>query len=233
MRDARIWIAMFSVLLSVGACSDSPTAPMASAPDAAYDYMEVQGCVSGGICGLPEYTTPGEPDEPPDCEMWWKPDCGACATGAIGSPEDMQGTYGCAGDGGDPYTPPPGGGSAGTGTTPPPSSTAYEEGPLTWGVCVLAVLGSVYSIDQVADAFLAWWNAQKEFESAKRMYDAVVTNPELVSPETIQLWEFQVQYYKDRRDAAISAVSEKTGASYWALGAAGLSCGAALFLPTP
>ena len=104
---------------------------------------------------------------------------------------------------------------------------------MAWGACVLAVLGTVYTIDQVADAFEAWWVAQREYDSVKRMYDAVVANPDAVSPETIDLWTLRVTYARDRRDAAMGSICEKTGASYWALGAAAVGCGVAAFLPTP
>lgn len=113
-------------LLMLGACADSPTQPDLSPVPPVHDD-QVQGCVGDGHCVLPGFTTPGEPDEPPDCDMWWKPDCGACATSAIGAPEDLQGTFGCPGGGtgpapgggSDPYN--PGGGGPATGAPAEPS----------------------------------------------------------------------------------------------------------------
>ena len=104
---------------------------------------------------------------------------------------------------------------------------------MAWGLCVLGVLNSVYSIDQVAGAFEGWWETQKDYESAVRMLNAINSNSESVTPEMISLWEFRVETYRIRRDAAIEAVREKVGGSYWSLvGAAGV-CGIAAFLPTP
>jgi hypothetical protein len=104
---------------------------------------------------------------------------------------------------------------------------------LAWAACVLAVLGTTYSVDQVADAFTKWWDAQRAYESAKRTLDAIYANPQAVSPETAGLWEFRVEYHRDRRDAAMNAVSDATNTSYWALAGAAVACGAAVFLPTP
>jgi hypothetical protein len=130
MRNVHNWFLAFTLLVT-GACADGPTAPVTSAPDVVYD-VGVQGCVDGGICKLPEITTPGEPDDP-HCDMWWKPDCGACATSTIGSPEDMQGVSGCPGggtgpgSGGDPTA--PGGGGGGTPPPPPPCPDGGCEEP--------------------------------------------------------------------------------------------------------
>jgi hypothetical protein len=153
---------------------------------------------------------------------------------------DFSTLSGCGTGGGGTSGPGDGGGTGvvggttpGTATPPPPSTSAYREGPLTWGICVLTILGSAYSIDQVAGAFQGWWTAQMEYESAKRMLDAIQANSQNIDPATMQLWEFQVEYHRKRRDDAMAVVSEKTGASYWALATAALGCGAALFLPTP
>jgi hypothetical protein len=124
-----------------------------------------------------------------------------------------------------------GGSGGGSPTGSPPSS--YDEGPLAWAACVLAVVGSGIAFDQVADAFQSWWTAQKDYEAAQRMYNAVLVNSAQVSAETVQLWEFRVQYQRDRRDDALGSVREKVGASNVALLVAAASCGAAAFLPTP
>jgi hypothetical protein len=65
------------------------------------------------------------------------------------------------------------------------------------------------------------------------MYSAVLANSEQVSAETLQLWEFRVQYQRDRREDALGAVREKVGGSNFALAIAAASCGVAAFLPTP
>jgi hypothetical protein len=237
MRYARNWTAVFCMLLFTAACNEGPTAPSVTpdlSPGAVYDGMSVQGCTSEGHCVLPPISS--DPSEPPDCDMWYKPDCGACATSTVIGPDDVQTPSSCPGGGGtgpapggDPYT---GGGAPGT-TPPPPGVNAYQEGPLAWGACILAILGTGYTIDQVASAFEGWWHAQQAYESAKRMYDAIVANPESTSPEAIQLWEFQMEYYKNRRDDAFGVVKERTGATGWALVGAAAACGVAAFLPTP
>jgi hypothetical protein len=114
---------------------------------------------------------------------------------------------------------------------PPPSG--FNDGPLAWATCVLAVLVTTYSVDQVADAFTTRWDAQRAYESARRTLDAIYANPQAVSPETVGLWEFRVEYHRYRRDAAMSSVSDATNTSYWALAGAAVACGAAAFLPTP
>jgi hypothetical protein len=234
----------FGALLAAGvltaACADAPTAP---------DAASVAGAVPGRDVTLDPVIVIGEPD--PGCDPYLT--LGGCDDGGgecmmsdpgVTGPEET-GLMGCSGSGGTGSGSDGAGGTGGSGgSTGSPGTlcpdygceeetTAYEQGPLAWGACVLAVLGSVYTIDQVAGAFEDWWVAQREYDSVKRMYDAVVANPESVSPETIQLWEFRLTYARDRKDAAISAVSEKTGGSYWALAGAGVACGIAAVLPTP
>lgn len=218
MHAARIFAALLFAGLAT-ACADLPTTPsgeqvtvVASGPS-----MALEPIVVVGICD-PELSLDQCGQGGGDCMT---------STEFTLRVDDFASVSGCGtGTGGGGGTPP------GT-QPPPPSSSAYQEGPLTWGICVLAVLGSAYSIDQVAGAFQGWWTAQTEYESAKRMLDALQANSQNIDPATMQLWEFQVEYYRDRRDEAMAGVSEKTGASYWALGTAALSCGAALFLPTP
>jgi hypothetical protein len=135
MRDARNLIAMLFTLLITAACGDGPTSP-SQARDlpagAAYNEMSVQGCVSDDHCVLPPISSdPTEP--PPDCDVWWKPDCGACATGGIISGPDYVGVASACpggggtspGPGGDPTDPGGGGGGSG-GTAPPPPCPDYD-----------------------------------------------------------------------------------------------------------
>jgi hypothetical protein len=117
--------------------------------------------------------------------------------------------------------------------SPTAPTDAYREGPLLWAACILAVLNSAYSVDQVAGAFQSWWSAQKEFESTERLYNAIMANPDGVSTEVQQLWSFRLEYQRTRRNDAMSSVNGLVGGSYWALGAAAVACGAAAFAPTP
>jgi hypothetical protein len=128
-------------------------------------------------------------------------------------------------DGTEPTTPTP--------TPTPAPEDAFKTGPLAWTACILTVLNSGYSVYQVAGAFETWWGAQKEFESAERTYNSILANPDGVSLEVQQVWEFRVEYHRNRRDDAVGAVREKVGGSYWGLLFAGAACGAAAFLPTP
>lgn len=162
-------------------------------------------------------------------------DEGDCLSSAPGTDNpDFQGTLTC----GEPtppdsYKPPP---TAAPKPCPDygcPTPTPYEQGPLAWGTCVLAVLGTAYTIDQVAGAFESWWQAQQEYDSARRMLDAIQENPGAYTAEMMSLWEFRVEYAEDRRDAAIDSIREKTGGTYWALAGAGAACTLAAFLPTP
>lgn len=244
MRMPLVRLAVVAGLsLMAAGCVDSPSLPDAPATPIRVEgpgYDELQGCVSDpdGVCAIGGVVVnPGAP--PPDCNVWYSPSCGECMTGGvISGPNDMQVSSVCTGGGGtgpapggtDPYAP---GGGAGPGAGTTPQLTTYQQGPLLWGACVLAVLGSVYTIDQVAGAFEGWWNAQQQYESARRMLNAIQANSANMEPATVQLWEFQVQYYENRRDDAVAAVREKTGGTGWALLGAGAACGAAAFMPTP
>jgi hypothetical protein len=126
-----------------------------------------------------------------------------------------------------------GGGGSTDGSTGGSFTGPAAQGPLAWAACVLGVLNSAYSIDQVAGAFQSWYDAQRDYESARRMLDAIYANPAGTTQETISLWEFRVEYKRDQRDAAIDAVHQSVGGSYWALLGAGAACGIAAFLPTP
>jgi hypothetical protein len=238
-RTIRRLAAVLLPLILLG-CGDLTTSPVVADLPGPAGPMYSSDCYlrSDGVFVCPEQEPVWD-----SCGEYYM-DCGGgdCMTSDAGT-GGIDGTtaQGCTGGGGgsggddgDGYGGPGGGEHDGDdGGSDPVEPNAYKEGPLLWGACMLAVLGSAYSVDQVADAFVAWWDAQQDYESAKRMYDAVVANYESVSPETIQLWEFRVTYAADQRDAAINAVSEKTNASYWALGAAAVGCGAAAFLPTP
>lgn len=127
------------------------------------------------------------------------------------------------------------GGGGGGGDPAPPEDTdpakSYEQGPLLWTVCVLAMLNSTYTVAQVADKFEAWYKAYREAEGLQRLYQAIIeNNPD---PAMRQLYEYQYKQALQRQEDARGAVSEATGASAWALLGAGLACGASALVPTP
>jgi hypothetical protein len=224
-------LSAFLLPLIFAACADLPSAPNATPGDMLADC---RWNPDGSVACDPVQSAP---DEPPPCDPYLTiggcdDNCEMSAPG-MDDPEHV-GIAGCNQTGTNPA---PGDGNWGGGGTPGTGEeepeTAYEEGPLAWAACVLAVLGATYSVDQVAGVFGDWWEAQRAYDSAKRMLDAIYANPQGVSPETTALWEFQVQYHRDRVVAARSAVVSATNTSYWALGTAAVGCGAAAFLPTP
>lgn len=230
--------ALLGLLVTAVGCTDALTAPNA---EQGGEIAAGDVGISGGILLEPVIVRGCDPTIT-ECEddAGWD----SCASGEpVTSGPEMGTTEGCGGGGGsgvgDGGGIGDGGGGGGTPDDPMcpdyecEEQTAYDEGPLAWGACVLAVLGSTYSIYQVAGAFEEWWGTQRDYDSAKRLYDAMVANPESVTPEMMELWRFRVEYARNRNDAAISSVSEKTGGSYWALGAAAVACGVAAFMPTP
>jgi hypothetical protein len=241
-RHLRTAAAILFTLIFGAACADT-TMPERESGVAPAVHLGNEGPSRDYV--LPPITVIGHP-QPRECDPWLDPNwCqggggGQCMTSTIGtgetpylSSEEMSylsscpdGGWGGGGAGGGGAT---GGGSAGESSFTGPAA----EGPLAWAACVLAVLGSAYSIDQVAGAFESWYDAQRDYESARRMLDAIQANPGSTTPETIALWEFRVEYHANRRDDAVNAVRERVGGSYWTLLGAGAACGIAAFLPTP
>ena len=127
------------------------------------------------------------------------------------------------------------GGGGGGDPAPPEDDTdpakSYQQGPLLWTVCVLAMLNSTYTVAQVGDKFASWYAAYQEAEGLLRLYQTIVeNNPD---PAIRQLYEYQYKQARQRQEDARGAVSEATGASAWALLGAGLACGASVLAPTP
>jgi hypothetical protein len=241
MRTGLFRLAAFLFPLFLTACGDLPTSTR-GAPD-----VSGAGPMLSGECYLQDgiYRCPPQSPDWGDCDEYHY-DCGGddCIASTIPSAPGNASVQGCTGGGGggtigdsDGGGGTGGGGGGSTGSDPfcPDFGcpTAFEEGPLLWGACVLAVLGSTYSIDQVASAFKGWWNAQRAYESALRTLDVIRANPDAVSPEMAEVWTLRVEYTRDRRDDAMAEVSEKTDGSYWGLLGAAAACGAAAFVPTP
>lgn len=165
-------------------------------------------CISDGKCVLDPLVVVAPPQEPADL-----PQCPGCEA-------PFPGISRPGGDGGE----------YGGGTSPAPPS-AYEEGPLLWAGCVLAVLGTTYSIWQVSDKFQSWYDAHRDAVGAQALWQATVQNN--ADPYIQQLYEYQYRQAHRRAEDAKGAVSEATNASYFALTAAAIACGATALLPTP
>lgn len=231
LRNPCAVLAILFTLMFGAACADT-TMPVESRTT-----PEVHGA---GVIG--DYLLPPITVTVPQCDPWtdlnWCEESGGRGDCMNSSAPGLEMSISsCPIEGGG------GGGWGGTGTgdgtietgTDPGTGFAgpAAEGPLLWGACVLAVLGSAYSIDQVAGAFESWWAAQREYQSARRMLDAIQANPGSATPEMISLWEFRVEYARNRRDDAMEEVGNLVNASYWTMAGAAAACGAAAFMPTP
>lgn len=131
--------------------------------------------------------------------------------------------------------PNPWGGGGSGGNPPPPENTdpakSYEQGPLLWGACVLAMVGSTYSISQVAGKFETWYKAYRDAEGAQRLWLAAVENNAEIAIQ-MQL-EYQYKQARLRQEDSAGAVSEATHTTYFALFAAAAACGATALIPSP
>lgn len=174
-------------------------------------------------CPMNPITVIAPPPEPPTCE-------------ACGSTQLPPGGGGDGDGGGDSGGWPSGGGDSGSGDggdddDPQEEDSAYKQGPLLWAVCILAVLGSTYAISEVAAKFEAWYKAYQDAEGAQRLWQATVQNN--TDPVTQQLYEYQYKQARSRQEDARGDVASATNASYFALAAAALTCGATALIPVP
>ena len=134
-----------------------------------------------------------------------------------------------------PWSDPDTWGGGGGGDPAPPENTdpakSYEQGPLLWGACVLAMVGSTYSITLAAGKFETWYKAYKDAEGAQRLWLAAVENNVDVTRQ--MLLEYQYQQARLRQEDAAGAVSEAPHTSYLALFTAAVACGATALVPSP
>lgn len=157
-----------------------------------------------------------------------------CDSGTGGNDEDYDACYdlgSCGGSGDWDW-----GGGGGGGGTPSAEPTPYDQGPLLWAACVLAVIGGTYSVDVVADKFVAWYEAHRALVAAQRSLNAVLgmqRDGAVFDEAYIALLAYKVEQAKQRRDDAVGAVKEATGVSVLTLLGAGVACGAAAVAPTP
>lgn len=179
------------------------------------EIVTVQGCVSDGACAIEGLvvTAPPAPIKPHRTDA-------AC----LSDPAACEGTDDPGGDGWG------GGDNTNPDDNSDPAET-YEQGPLLWTACVLAVLSSSYTVSQVADKFDTWYKAYRDTEGAYNLWQATVQNDADVY--TQQLYEDKYQQARRRQEDAKGAVSEATGATGWALAGAAVACGASALIPTP
>jgi hypothetical protein len=237
-------------LIILSACADLPTTPQVMVSEQGPNYL-CDTMVDGVYVMCPvNPTIPGPP--PPSCDPWTSPDWCAgdgepCITSAVDDPEYLAVT-GCLPGGGGPgggattcptwdptcsADPPDGGDDSGAGQPPP---TPYAEGPLLWAACVLAVVGSTYTVDVVGSKFVAWYDAHRALVHAERALNAayeMMRDGYEFDPDAVRLLEFRVELAEQRRNDAVGAVEEATGVSVLTLLGAGFACGAAIAAPTP
>ncbi|HKP75423.1 MAG TPA: hypothetical protein VJT67_07745 [Longimicrobiaceae bacterium] len=119
----------------------------------------------------------------------------------------------------------------GNGTAPEGDPQAFNQGPILWAGCVLAMAGSTLSVMDVLSAFQDWYSAYQNATGAYNLWQATIQNG--ASPETQQLYEYQYRQALQRQEDMKRAVSSATNISYLTLGGLALACGAAILAPTP
>jgi hypothetical protein len=246
MRLLRALLPLVAVFIA--ACSDSPTEPVrtgqvstsallsATAGATAQDDASTASC-----CTLEPVIVVADPK--PGCDPYLQIDnsCdggGECMSSINPTSPDYVTISGCpggdTGGGSDAGDGPDGGTAGGGGTTFPKATGTAAEGPLAWGACVLAVLGSVYTIDQVAGEFKGWWEAERRYRIAFDSWSYMLNHPEtqLYDGQVHDL-ELRVDIAEKARNDAVESVRQMTGGSVLALLGAGAACGIAAIAPTP
>ncbi|HEX8393008.1 MAG TPA: hypothetical protein VF665_11670, partial [Longimicrobium sp.] len=130
----------------------------------------------------------------------------------------------CAGSGSGTGT----GGSTGGGGP----AGGQPAGPLLWAACIITVVGAELSVQQVADLFATWYQAEQEVASLERMMAAMESNPGSVTAEMYAIYQLRLDLARQRRDDARSSVASSANLSGWALAGAALACSAAILAPT-
>ena len=115
--------------------------------------------------------------------------------------------------------------------------TFWRRDPLPPALCVLAVIGYVDSVDDVADEFEAWWQTEKAVRRANAILEDLIGLREsgayYVSESDMDMAYYRLEVATEARDAARGEVSGATRASWYTLAGAALACGATALLPTP
>jgi hypothetical protein len=225
MPNAKHWAAVSLAFLLAAACSDSPTAPGAGVGDtgAGRTDLLLEPVVVVG--------TPRQPGCDPytDVNFCQGDDGGVCMTGISPALGDFSTVTGCPDTGGSTGT----GSSPGAGQQPAPTMPplpAYE-GPGTFVACMgtlLLLMGTTASMEPLAHNL---YESRNKYDSARRMYDAVMANQPSLEMEL--LYEHRVDVAKNGYDDAVRDYALGAGATVLAVGGAALVCSPGMILPTP
>jgi hypothetical protein len=235
MKIVHCMAALLLTGVLAGACADAPTAPdvrsevdivpsrdvlldpvivIGQPKDSCDPYLSLDWCDDGGGQCMMSNTEPTGPE----------------ATTMLSCPG--EGSGGAGGDG-----PIGGEGSTGdgSGSTSVTGTGPFAEGPLLWAACVVAVIGGTFSVDVVADKFVAWYDAHKALIRARNALNLALDYQRrgyYVEPASLELTYYRLDVATEARDAAVGAVEEATGVSILTLIGAGFACGAAVAAPT-
>lgn len=207
-------------MLLAAACSDGPTAPEASAGSV--------GPGRGDGTTLDPVVVVGTPQ--PGCDPYadlnfCQGDGGGdpCMTGISPSLGDFSTVSGCTDTGGSTG----GGGSPDAGQEPTP----VYEGPGAFAACVgtlLVLMGTTAAMEPLAHNL---YDARNNYDSAKRMYTAVMANNPSVEMEL--LYAHRVELAKNGYDDAVRDYALAGGTTVMAVVGAVVVCSPGLILPTP
>lgn len=150
---------------------------------------------------------------------------------ALGDFSTLSGC-GTGGGGGGTGDPGGGGGGGGGGTAPPPiPPLPTYEGPGVFAACIAGILVMAGTISMMQPYAEDVYAARNEYDSARRMYSAVMANAPTVEMEL--LYEHRVAAAKSNYDGAVLDYAGMAGASAFAVLAAVAVCSPTLILPTP
>jgi hypothetical protein len=236
---ARRFIPAVTLLLLLTGCADLATGPHVEDPSSAAETGPAFGCdlmVDGVYIMCPvNPTVPG----PGECDPWTSVNwCGGGDCMMSTAELDFQGINGCLppppGGGGTPTCPtwdptcsPAGGSGDGGGVPTPPT----YEGPGAFAACVgglLVLMGTTAIMEPFAHAL---YDARNNYDSARRMYAAVMANNPTLEMEL--LYEHRVDVAKAGYDSAVGDYASTAGASVLAVIGAVVLCSPGLLLPTP
>ena len=178
------------------------------------------------------------PARPPTCDPytdvnWCQGSGGQCITSFSGV--QMLGPSGC-GDGGGGSTGTGGGGgyTGGSGSAPLPPPDALpppNEGPGLFAACVGALAGVMIGTATMQPTAENLYEARNEYDSAKRMYAAVMANNPSLEMEL--LYAHRVEVARSSYNDAVLGYAVAGGATVGAVIAAVVVCSPGLILPTP